>query len=95
MEKKLILTLPKRVDTTNAEKVSAELNAAIAAGDASKGILLDADAMEYISSAGLRVLLALKKSHDDLTVVNVSRDVYDIFETKYGSANHILIALPL
>ena len=81
MEKKLTLALPKRVDTTNAEKVALELNAAIAEGDASKGIILDADVLEYISSAGLRVLLALKKSHADLTVMNVSRDVYDIFET--------------
>ena len=81
MEKKLTLALPKRVDTNNAEQVARELNAAIAEGDAGKGIVLDADALEYISSAGLRVLLALKKSHADLTVVNVSRDVYDIFET--------------
>ncbi len=83
MEKKkqLTIALPQRIDTTNAEKVSQELKAAISAGDDSNGILLDADGLEYISSAGLRVLLSLKKNEAELSVINVSRDVAEIFET--------------
>ena len=80
-KKKLTIALPRRIDSTNAETVSGELNAAIAAGDATNGIVMDADGLDYISSAGLRVLLALKKKYADLYVINVSRDVYEIFET--------------
>lgn len=35
--------------------------------------------MEYISSAGLRVLLRIKKRYEDVIVINVSDSVYDIF----------------
>ena len=45
-----------------------------------KELILDCDALEYISSAGLRVLLRLKKSNPSLTLVNVSPDVYEILE---------------
>ena len=40
---------------------------------------LDASQLEYISSAGLRVLLKLAKAVGDVTVNNVSSDVYEIF----------------
>lgn len=47
----------------------------------SDNICLDAAELEYISSAGLRVLLKLKKAvGDEVSVINVSKDVYDIFE---------------
>ena len=36
--------------------------------------------MEYISSAGLRVLLKLTKIVGDVTVNNVSGEVYEIFD---------------
>lgn len=48
--------------------------------DGIRRIVLDADALTYISSAGLRALLRLKNQYD-LSVVNVSSGVYDIFET--------------
>lgn len=77
----LTLKLTGRIDATNSEKVSQELNDAIAAGDAGNGITLDADELVYISSAGLRVLLGLKKRYGNVSVINLSRDVYEIFET--------------
>ena len=80
-KKRLTLVLPKRIDATNAEKTAKELSEAIDAGDPGNGIALDADGLEYISSAGLRVLLGLKKKYADVSVNNVSRDVYEIFET--------------
>jgi uncharacterized protein (TIGR02172 family) len=42
--------------------------------------VLDASSLEYISSAGLRVILRLKKAYPDITVYNVSSEIYDIFE---------------
>lgn len=41
---------------------------------------LDAKNLEYISSAGLRVLLKLRKEQPDLEISHVSNDVYAIFE---------------
>lgn len=43
-------------------------------------IIIDAENLEYISSAGLRVLLKLKKQHSDIKVINVNNEVYEVFE---------------
>lgn len=43
-------------------------------------IVLDASNTKYISSAGLRVVLALKKKYGEVSVINASTEVYDIFE---------------
>ena len=67
------------VETLNADN-AAEFERSLAnETDGIRGIVLDADALTYISSVGLRILLKLKKQYD-LSVVNVSPEVYDIFE---------------
>ncbi len=73
------LELKGRIDSTNANQVENELVAQLN-GVKNEPVVLDASALDYISSAGLRIILRLKKSHPDLSVVNVSTDVYDIFE---------------
>ena len=62
-----------KIDTTNAAEFEQELMAA-------KPAELDASQLEYISSAGLRVLLKLAKVVGDVTVNNVSSEVYEIFD---------------
>ncbi|MBR1740657.1 MAG: STAS domain-containing protein [Lachnospiraceae bacterium] len=77
---KLTVFLEGRIDTNNAAQTEKEIFDAMEgkSGD----IVIDAEKLEYISSAGLRVLMKLRKSTDKpLPVINVSRDVYDIFET--------------
>ncbi len=65
-----------RIDSNNAKQFEDELLAAAE----TKDVTLDAAELEYISSAGLRVLLKLKKSiKGNVNVINVSSDVYDIF----------------
>ena len=62
-----------KIDSTNAAEFEKEIMEA-------KPTELDASQLEYISSAGLRVLLKLTKTIGDVTVNNVSSEVYEIFD---------------
>jgi uncharacterized protein (TIGR02172 family) len=42
--------------------------------------VVDADRLEYISSAGLRVILRLRKEAPKLAIINVASDVYEVFD---------------
>ena len=77
---KMIIALEGRIDTNTAAQTESEIFAT--AGGKTENIVIDAEKLEYISSAGLRVLMKLRKSiNKELPVINVSRDVYDIFDT--------------
>ncbi|MBQ2616647.1 MAG: phosphotransferase [Synergistaceae bacterium] len=68
------ISLEGRIDSNNASEIEAKLM------EASPDIELDAKNLNYISSAGLRVLLKLrKKINKPLSILNVSSEVYDIF----------------
>ncbi len=67
------------IDITNADAFEQELNAALAEHPGAK-LVLDAGELEYISSAGLRVLLRQRQAAGELTVRNVSQAVYEIFD---------------
>ena len=76
----LTLFLEGRVDSNNASAVEAEIFEAVNAHPGA-AIAIDAGNLEYISSAGLRVLMKLRKlAKKALPVENVSAEVYDIFE---------------
>ena len=75
----MILELKGRIDSNNASQVERELLAALD-GKGDTPVVLDAAALDYISSAGLRVILRLKKSHSDLRITNVSPEVYEILD---------------
>lgn len=42
-------------------------------------LVLDLEQVSYISSAGLRVILKLKKEYENLSLINASFEVYDVF----------------
>lgn len=65
-----------RVDSSNAP----EFNQRLEEADVAEHLVLDAEKLEYISSAGLRVILKLRKKHGDLDIINVSSEVYEIFD---------------
>ena len=68
-----------RIDSTNANVFEEMLFEATKGTDGD--IILDGDETEYISSAGLRVFLKLKKqTGKNISFINVSKDIYDIFE---------------
>lgn len=68
-----------RLGVDNAEAVQNELMGAIAANP-DADVVLDASDLEYISSSGLRVLVALLNEIDSVPIVNVNPDVYNVFE---------------
>ncbi len=75
----LTLILEGRVDSSNATEVGEQLDALLAA-DPHEAVILDIENLEYISSAGLRVVLRLRKLEPSLKVINASSEVYEIFE---------------
>lgn len=78
---KLEIRLEGRIDSNNAPDVEQEIMNVLDS-NAGKEPVFDAENLEYISSAGLRVLMKIrKKLNKPVDVINVSRDVYDIFET--------------
>ncbi|MEE3468417.1 MAG: phosphotransferase [Eubacterium sp.] len=78
---KLTIWLEGRIDTGNAGEIDAEI-AQIREGAPEAAVCLDIEKLEYISSAGLRVLMKLRKATGKtVQVVNASSEVYEIFET--------------
>ena len=74
-----ILLMDGRVTSGNAAEIEKAAQEALA-GYTGKKLTLDLTDLEYISSAGLRVLLRLRKQYAQMEIVNVSSDVYEIFE---------------
>ena len=68
-----------RIDSSNAAETDAEAMEALN-GAPDSAVIIDADDLEYISSAGLRVLLKIAKLRPGLKIVNASREVYEVFE---------------
>ncbi len=83
MEKKitdngLTIFLEGRIDTANAddtEREASEIRKEFPEGS----LTFDVQKLEYISSAGLRLLMKFKKRERTLEIVNASPQVYDIF----------------
>ena len=75
----LYVDLAGRIDASNAQDVENGISALVEANPGN-ALVLDADDLEYISSAGLRVVLKLRKAFPKLAIINVSSAVYEIFE---------------
>ncbi len=75
----LTIKLSGRIDTSNAQDIGTQIQQ-ILADNEHTSLILDADELEYISSAGLRVILSIKKSEKETKIINVSSEVYEIFE---------------
>ena len=73
------LVLQGRIDSNNASQMET-LFLELTEGKNGFAVHVDASKLEYISSAGLRVLLHLKKTNPEIKISNVCPDVYEIFE---------------
>ncbi len=72
------VALSGRLDTTTAPQLEAELEL-----DGITELNFDFENLDYISSAGLRVLLAAQKvmnKQGDMKIANVNADIMEVFE---------------
>lgn len=73
-----VLKLEGWLDTQTSPQLGSELDAL---GDGVTALVLDLEKLEYISSAGLRqVVAAHKRMNGELTVINVSSEILDVFK---------------
>ena len=76
----LTVVIEGRLDTTTAPQLEAEFKQSIAGVEK---LVLDFTALEYLSSAGLRVLLAAQKvmnKQGEMVIRNVNDTINEIFE---------------
>ena len=76
----LTITIAGRLDTTTAPRLEAEFKQNI---NGVEKLVLDFANLEYLSSAGLRVLLAVQKvmnKQGEMVIKNVNETVNEIFE---------------
>ncbi len=72
--------LEGRLDTTTAPQLESELKSIL---DSTTELVFDFEKLEYISSAGLRVLLSAQKAmtkQGSMKLIHVSDEVNEIFE---------------
>ena len=76
----LNIALEGRLDTTTSPQLEGELRGAL---DGVTELVFDLAKLEYISSAGLRVLLSAQKTMNkqgDMIIENVRPEIMDIFD---------------
>ena len=76
----LIFALEGRLDTTTAPQLENELRKSLSGVES---LIFEFEALEYISSAGLRVLLSAQKimnKQGSMKVINSSEEINEIFE---------------
>ena len=78
--KTLNIALEGRLDTTTAPQLEAELKQSVSDNER---LIFDFTKLEYLSSAGLRVLLAAQKMMDkqgEMVICNVNDVIAEVFE---------------
>ena len=76
----LTVSLTGRLDTTTSPQLDEELKKSL---DGIRELTMDLEGLEYISSAGLRILLSTQKTMNQrgtMKLINVSSMVMDVFE---------------
>lgn len=76
MEK--VINLSGRIDSNNINEIEKKIFEDIK--DFEGEIIFDAKDLEYISSAGLRMILRVKKSNDKTKIINCNSEVFEVFE---------------
>lgn len=92
---KLTVAITGRLDTNSSPKLEAELRQSV---DGVTELVFDFSEVEYISSAGLRVLLAAQKVMNrkgSMKLVGVSDEIQEVFEiTGFRHSDHRVTESP-
>ena len=97
-EDALTVSVTGRLDTTTSPELDEELKKSL---DGIRDLTMDLEGLEYISSAGLRILLSTQKTMNQqgtMKLINVSSMVMDVFEVTgfAGYSDHRVTAgLPM
>ncbi len=75
----ITIKLSGRIDSGNAAETEQNIFAQLD-GRQNTGVIIDASDLAYISSAGLRIILRVKKTYPDMKIINVNSDVYEILD---------------
>ena len=79
-EHRLYALLAERVDATSRQELEEKLAKAME-GREIASIRIDAGKLDYISSAGIRILLGLRRNCKDMKIINVSQMIYDVLDS--------------
>lgn len=74
-----IIELSGHIDSNNSSEVEKIIFDELGK-EPGKTVIIDAEHLDYISSAGLRVILHLRKTYPELRIDNVKSEVYEILE---------------
>ena len=75
----LYIAVEGRVDASNAAEAEKKIFE-IKNANPGKHVVLDAERLEYVSSAGLRVILKVRKEAPKLAIINVIPEVYEVLD---------------
>ena len=75
----IYIAVEGRIDASNAAEVEEKIFN-IKEKNLELHTVIDAEKLEYISSAGLRVILRLRKEEPKLAIINVLPEVFEVFE---------------
>ena len=75
----MVIHLSGHIDSNNSAQIESDIMECIF-GNENLNLLLDFEDLTYISSAGLRVILRLRKNHPKLCIRNVNSEVYEILD---------------
>ncbi|MBE6009861.1 MAG: STAS domain-containing protein [Lachnospiraceae bacterium] len=75
----MVINLSGHVDSNNSAQIEAEIQDCIS-GNENLDLVMDVENLSYISSAGLRVILRLRKNNPELCIKNACSEVYEILE---------------
>ena len=75
----LYISIDGRIDASNAAEAEEKIST-IRNENKGNHTVIDADNLEYISSAGLRIILKIRKEEPKLAIINVAPEVYEILD---------------
>lgn len=74
------ITLEGSIDSSNAREFQKQVAAQLDTFDIIDGIIIDANELTFLSSMGMRTLLWLKKEYEEVTMIGVSQQVYNVLK---------------